>query len=89
MDGKLEKMDTKIESGYAIAELEHFSTYALVEEEIANKVEDEVENKVEENIVENPNTSAFHKLDVILASVLIIGTLVYTRFKKVNKYNQV
>lgn len=88
-DGKLEKMDTKIESGYAIAELEHFSTYVLVEEEIANKVEDEVENKVEENVVENPNTSAFHKLDVILASVLIIGTLVYTRFKKVNKYNHV
>lgn len=72
-DGKLEKMDTKVESGYAIAELEHFSTYALVDE----KQED------------NPDTAAFHRIDIILSVVLIAGFIVYKLFKKTNKYYEV
>lgn len=72
-DGTLEKMNTEVKDGYAVAELEHFSAYALVDE----KKED------------NPDTSVFHKIDIILSVVLIFSFIIYKLFRKTKRYYDV
>jgi len=86
-DGKLERMDTKSENGYAKAYVTHFSTYAIVDEKVtvADKVE-QVVDKVVESVVENPKTGIASGLGVI--GLAVAGTVAYKKTKKKTKFPQ-
>jgi len=87
--GNLEKIETKVDVGYAVVDLSHFSTYALIDEE--KKVETGIgsvisEDAPKENVVENPKTGLIGASGLLL--IAIGGTTLYLNLKKKSKFPQ-
>ena len=87
--GNLEKIETKVDDAYAVVDLSHFSTYAIIDEE--KKVETGIgsvisEDAPKENVVENPNTGLIGASGLLL--IAIGGTALYLNLKKKSKFPQ-